>query len=236
LLALCASLAANGLLLWLPFQNYLDINATRLDPLNLSYFSSAPREQSQQMTAVFFSDSRAAQWPAPTGLPAIQFVNRGIGAQTSAQIAGRFDAHIRPLQPDILIIQMGINDLKTVALFPAQQEQIIANCQDNISQVVNQATQMGTAVILTTIFPVGDYPWQRQLFWSPEIDTAVTAVNKHIHSLAADNVFVLDAHALLADKSGRLQPPFSTDELHLNSTGYAHLNAALISTLTQIQN
>jgi lysophospholipase L1-like esterase len=229
---LIASLIANGLLLLYAMQNYLGANAARLDPLNLSYFPHAPTENMAGITAVFFGDSRAAQWPAPTDLNDIQFVNRGIGAQTSAQIVGRFDAHVRPLHPDILIVQMCINDLKTVAFFPAQQEQIIANCQNNINQVVQQATAMGTTVILTTVFPVGEFPWQRRLYWSPDIDTAVATVNTTIRSLAAENVLILDAYALLADESGRLQPQFATDELHLNLAGYERLNQELTRLLS----
>lgn len=236
-LLLCVSLAGNGLLLFYSMQTYRGLNATRLDPLNLSYFPVQPTEDArddQKVTAVFFGDSRAAQWPTPKGLSDIHFVDRGIGAQTSAQIAGRFDAHIRPLRPDILIVQMCINDLKTVALFPAQQEEIIANCQNNITQVVDKATVMGTTVILTTVFPVGDFPWQRCLVWSPEIDTAVTTTNQFIRTLADDNVLILDAYNLLADESGRLQPQFAADELHLNQDGYAQLNAELSKILKQI--
>lgn len=228
LLLLTVSMVSNGGLLLYARQQYQAVNAARLDPLNLGYFPAKPPEHVEGVTAVFFGDSRAAQWPAPDGLTGIHFVNRGIGAQTSAQIAGRFEAHIRPLQPDILIVQMCINDLKAVAIFPAHQEQIIANCQNNINQVVQQATEMGTTVILTTVFPVGEFPWYRRLLWSPEIDTAVTNTNAYIHSLAAENVLILDAHALLADESGRLQSRYAADELHLNVVGYALLNEHLI--------
>ncbi len=229
LLLLIISLAANVGLLFYARQQYQAVNAVRLDPLNLGYFPATPPDQAEGITAVFFGDSRAAQWPPPDDLAGIHFINRGIGAQTSAQIVGRFDAHIRPLQPDILIVQMCINDLKTVALFPAHQEQIIANCQHHINQVVQEATAMGATVILTTVFPVGEFPWQRRLVWSPEIDTAVTTINDHIRSLTAENVLILDAYTLLADESGRLQPQYASDELHLNVAGYEQLNQELIN-------
>lgn len=234
LFLLTISLAANGVFLQYARQQYQAVNAVRLDPLNLDYFPLTPPEQTPGVTAVFFGDSRAAQWPTPTGIDNIQFVNRGIGAQTSAQVLGRFDAHIRPLHPDILIIQMCINDLKTVALFPTYQEQIIANCQDNMNQVLQQATAMGATVILTTVFPVGEFPWPRRLVWSPEIDTAVSTVNTYIYSLAADNILILDAYDLLADQSGHLLPQFAADELHLNETGYARLNMELSDILQQM--
>jgi lysophospholipase L1-like esterase len=234
-LLLIGSLAANWLLFIYAQEYYTSLQMTRLDPLGLSYFSdTAVTHKTDKVTAVFFGDSRAAQWPAPDGLPDIHFVNRGIGAQTSAQIVERFDEHVRPLQPDILIVQMCINDLKTIPLFPHSSEQIVATCQQNIRQVVEQASAMGTTVILTTIFPIGDFPIERRLYWSPEIETAVTEVNAYIQTLAIENVHILDAHTLLADESGKLRSEFATDELHLNATGYTQLNTALSQTLTEI--
>lgn len=230
---LCVSVAANVLLAQSAIRDYRNLHRTRLDPLNLSYFPEAPTLDHGKTTAVFFGDSRAAQWPDPTGLPNIHFVNRGIGAQTSAQIAGRFGVHIRPWHPDIVIIQMGINDLKTIALFPAQQETIIANCQNNLASVVAESTNMGATVILTTIFPAGDIPRQRRPVWSPEIDTAVKTLNITIHALAAENVLILDAYTLLVDESGKLRPEFANDELHLNQNGYARLNTALTEMLIE---
>src|ERR1700716_2665480 len=67
--------------------------AVRLDPLGLSFFpvgadsTLAPSEH----RVVFFGDSRAQNWPAPGGLSRMQFINRGIGHQTTAQVLERFD-------------------------------------------------------------------------------------------------------------------------------------------------
>jgi len=63
---------------------------------------------------VFFGDSRAYDWPAPSGLEGLEFVNRGIGNQTTAQVLGRFEAHIAPLHPQVVVLQVGINDLKLI--------------------------------------------------------------------------------------------------------------------------
>lgn len=231
-LLLSGSLAANGYLFALSNEYYTSSHEIRLDPLGLSYFSDkAITIEPNKPTAVFFGDSRAEQWPNPDGLEQIQFVNRGIGAQTSAQIHGRMQAHLRPLQPDIIILQLCINDLKTIPLFPEQKAQIVQNCQNNIQDIVEQAQAMDTAVILTTVFPVGSYPPERRLYWSNEINTAVTEVNEFIHTLEAESVLVLDAYALLEDGHGRLHPDFAADELHLNQTGYAQLNEALVALL-----
>jgi hypothetical protein len=98
------------------------LHIVELDPLGLSYFDDSPvaKPADSSKTVVFYGDSRAAQWPSPI-VNGFWFVNRGIGSQTTAQVTSRFDEHIAPLEPDIIVLQVGINDLKTVTLFPQQQ-------------------------------------------------------------------------------------------------------------------
>ncbi|HSH04877.1 MAG TPA: SGNH/GDSL hydrolase family protein [Anaerolineae bacterium] len=152
---------------------------------------------------------------------------------TSAQIAQRYPAHIEPLQPDILILQLCINDLKTIPLFPQEKEAIINQCQENIQHIINQAQTSDTQIIISTIFPVGPVPLQRQLVWSDEIPSAITQINTFIHSLANDQIIIFDAYTILANDHGQLADKYSQDELHLNPAGYQALNQQL-ETLLQI--
>lgn len=235
-LALIASLAANWLLFNKAKQYYWQLNGTRLDPLGLTTYptDATPNAGSGKTTVVFFGDSRVAEWPAPAGPPSFEFTNRGIGAQTTTQVQQRFDNHVEPLSPDILIIQVGINDLKTIPLFPQQKEEIIRNCRRNIQQIVAQSTASGTTVILTTIFPVGDVPLERRPFWSADIAAAVVETNRAIHQMQAENVIIFDAYALLASENGKLRLQYAIDELHLNEAGYDLLNQELTRLLQQV--
>jgi lysophospholipase L1-like esterase len=231
---LILSLVLNSYLFLKAKQYYLELNGTRLDPLGLSFYpleSTAEVKEGEMITAVFFGDSRAAQWPDPVGLDGYRFVNRGIGSQTSAQVAARFQQHIVPLRPDLIIVQMCINDLKTMPLFPQNEQAIIQNCLANIDQVLAEAEQIDATVILTTVFPVGDVPLERRIVWSPAIAAAVTAVNEQIRTKASNNVYMFDTFELLIDERGLLKREFAFDELHLNEAGYAHINEELIKFL-----
>lgn len=229
-LALALSVGVNAALFERGTRYYLELNATRLDPLDIRAFPAAPPPDAARPLVVFLGDSRAQDWPAPA-LDGLAFLNRGIGAQTCAQVAGRFDAHIAPLQPDVLVLQVGINDLKTIPLFPDQSQTIAAGSAACIRQLVGQARAVGAAVVLTTVFPVGAPPLERRLFWSDDIAQAVTDVNAQLRALADDSLIVLDAYNLLADDDGLLRPEYSQDELHLNAAGYAVLNEALANLL-----
>ena len=231
---LIGSLGLNSYLFSKTKQYYWELNATRLDPLGLNAFPVGVGVDEGEMgvrTAVFFGDSRAAQWPNPDGLDGYRFYNRGIGSQTSVQVTARFQAHVAPLKPDVIIVQMCINDLKTIPLFPQNEQAIIQNCLANIDQVLAEAEQIGAEVILTTVFPVGDVPLERRIVWSPAIAEAVKTVNEHIRTKASSTVFIFDSYALLADAQNQLAPEFAYDELHLNDAGYVHLNTELVQFL-----
>jgi lysophospholipase L1-like esterase len=216
---------------------YTLLYAVELDPLGLAYFQNSVNQQSfddKRSEVVFFGDSRTAQWPGPQ-LEEFLFINPGIGNQTSAQVANRFEVHVRPLQPDIVVIQVGINDLKTIPLFPGKKPEIVSNCEANIEKIVQDSLAMGSTVIITTIFPAGQVPLHRRLVWSEEISKAIDEVNRYIRDGAQDPVILFDAAAILSDPKGQMRKEYRLDELHLNKEGYEALNLELIKLLKRVE-
>ena len=235
---LVVSIALNILLYSRAKQYYLQLNETRLDPLGLYYYTtnsgrSNPDSIDNPMV-VFFGDSRAANWPSPD-LSQFNFVNRGIGSQTSEQVLQRFDYHVEPLKPHVIVVQVGINDLKTIPLFPERKESIIDNCQKNIWQLVARSSKLKATVILTTVFPFGKVPIGRRLVWSHEATSGVDKINIYIRSLAKERVIVFDAFSILADSKGNARSEYSKDFLHLNAAGYKVLNRELERLLATMQ-
>lgn len=225
-LALVISLFLNVYLFRQAKGYYQELNQARLDPLNLNEFVDDLMTPSEQPTVMFLGDSRAAAWPNPP-VTAFHYVNWGIGGQTSAQVWLRYDSHVRPQPPTLLIIQVGINDLKTIPLFPQNRQAIVDNTITNIEAIVAAATEQGSTVILTTIFPTGKVPLERQMFWSDDIAAAIQEVNQAIQAMSTSNVIIFDAYGLLVDDTNTTQTAFYQDTLHLNDAGYTHLNTAL---------
>ena len=216
---------------------YTLLYAVELDPLGLSSFQDVSNQQKPDetlQTVVFFGDSRAVLWPAPN-MEGFWFINRGIGNQTSAQIANRVDEHITPLQPDVVLLQFCVNDLKTIPLFPERRQQIIFNCESNLQNVVQELLNLDSIVVISTIFPTGQVPLARRLVWSDEINESIEVVNNFIRDLSADRVLIFDAASLLSDDKGRLKHEYSFDELHLNEQGYQVLNIEFIKLLEKIK-
>jgi lysophospholipase L1-like esterase len=211
-------------------------NELRLDPLQLRAY---PREdatpQPDELRVVFFGDSRAASWPAPEGLTGFEFINRGIPAETSLQAAGRFQAHVGPLQPHVVVIQVGVNDLFRISYFPERYDEVVARCLLSIHRIVEQSQALGAHVILTTIFPTAQADALRTLNRdAAELREVIQMVNAELMQLEGEGLTILDSAPLLSDEAGVVLPEYAEDELHLNAEGYAVLNQALVEILQRI--
>ena len=185
---------------------------------------------------VFFGDSRTVDWPVIADIP-FEFINRGINGQTTNQVLGRLSAHVASLSPQIVVVQVGVNDLRDFGAFPNQSQNIVNNSKQNIQKIVDRLTQeLKATVILTTIFPTSVLSQSMRAYWSEDADRAIIEINQFIKSLKSDRVIILDAAALLADESGKVRPIYSRDLLHLNDQGYAMLNEELLKILTNYKN
>jgi len=215
---------------------YSMLYAAELDPLGLSYFNDDVSQlYNGKLLVVFFGDSRAARWVAPA-LDDFSFINRGIGNQTSSQVLLRFEEHIEPLQPDVVILQVCINDLKTIPLFPERKQEIIDNCKVNISVVAQNSLDLGAKVILTTVFPTsGNVPLERRLVWSSDVHGAVNEVNQFILAYQNESVIIFDTAKLLSNSEGNTKPEYVYDLLHLNNHGYENLNLELVKILENLK-
>ena len=206
---------------------FIPLHAVKLDPLELNYYpsTSAPAATNSVM---FYGDSRALSWPSPEGTGQA-FVNRAIGNQTSVQILGRFDAHVTPHKPKTILIQVCVNDLKMIPLFPNRKEQIIEACKSNITAMLEKSHALGAQVILSTVFPLGDVSIARQALGTtePPIIDGISRINDFIKTQQSDNTVIFDSYELLLGENNKIDPQYSHDWLHLNKAGYEHLNQAL---------
>jgi lysophospholipase L1-like esterase len=236
LILLLVSAGANYKLLKRNRDLTRQLTRTRLEPIDLNQFNDQklPQENMAVTKVLFFGDSRAAAWPNPEMGSFFVFINRGIDGHSSAQAAMRFEAHAIPVQPDVVVVQVGVNDLWRIPVFPDEKEAIIQACQENLTQIVEQSRAVGATLLLTTIFPVHDPPLLQRMYWSSDVYDGIDAVNETIRALAADDVLVLDAYEMLADENGRLQKQYADDHLHINEAGYQLLNEALVDMLESI--
>ena len=218
-------------------QDYTELQRVRLDPMGSdTVWPTLPPGyfEDKRPVAVMFGDSRAQDWPTGEIMAGYRMVNRGIGGQTTAQVSGRFDLDVAPLDPDVVIIEVGINDLKTIPLFPEDEADIVNRCEANIKGIVAAAYGLRATVVLITIFPTGVVPIERWPVWSDRIPASIVHVNQFIAGQAGKGVVVMDGYSILADAHGQTRAEYSRDTLHINEQGYAALNVELEAVLSTI--
>lgn len=231
-----ASLSAN-LLLYKELKNtYITLYQTSLNPLGIDKYGDSDPTTTELSSVVFFGDSRAYQWRKPANQN-FHFINRGISGQTSAQILGRFPQHIVPLKPQIIVLQLGVNDLRMLPDNSQTREDIVKNCQQNIAQIIEEAERINAIVILTTIFPLGagNVPLKYRPFWASidELQQSINEVNLYLKTFG-DRVILLDAYSLLENQDPQ-KIEYYKDLLHLNRRGYELLNRELEKILIEIR-
>ena len=235
---LSSSLVTNILLYQLSRLAFLRYNAVLLDPLGLKEYSqtsSIDDLDRMKRRIVFFGDSRAEMWPPPRILPdsGTVYFNLGIGSQTTAQMALRFERHVSLLRPHVVILHAGMNDLRTVAMFPDRRDEIVKDCEEHFRQIISLARQQKAFVLVTTIFGIGDIPLQWKPFWSNEIQRAIDEVNHFLLNLNQEGVMVWDVRPLLEERGnpGHIKREYRSGLDHLNAQGYEALNQVLLGML-----
>jgi lysophospholipase L1-like esterase len=232
---LIASLVLNGCLVRAVLDYFEAAIAIRLDPVGLKmYAADRARPPRDGPLAVFFGDSRAVMWPAPTAPTGYTIVNRGIGHQTTAQLLLRLDPDVIDLRPAVVVLEGGVNDLKVLAEFPERRAQIVADCEANLERIVERCRQSGATVVLLTVFDLGDVPWWRRPFWSSEVARAIGEVNAFLPRLASEKVVLFDANEVLADERGKIRAAYQLDYLHLSVAGYGALTERVVPVLSEL--
>lgn len=117
---------------------------------------------------LLMGDSRIAAWEAPAASGWNVF-NGGVGGMTAAQLAFHCRAMLERARPTVVVLQIGINDLKILGLEPSLREAVVGAYLSNITTIVRECRASGAHVVVTTIWPAGKVPLKRRVVWSPAI-------------------------------------------------------------------
>lgn len=163
---------------------------------------------------VFMGNSITAGWinMRPEFFKNNSYVNRGIGGQTTPQMLIRFAQDVIELQPKVVVILAGINDIAQNT-GPTTPEAIM----NNISGMALLAKAHGIKVILSSVLPAYDFPWRPGL----EPADKVIDLNRKIKAFAEENAFYyLDYFSALKDSRNGMKKEFASDEVHPTKEGY----------------
>ena len=154
------------------------------------------------------------------------YIDRGISGQTTSQMLIRFRPDAINLQPDVVVILAGVNDVAGNT-GPTTPEKIIGN----IKSMVELAKANAIKVILCAVLPANDF------YWRPNDKAAETIIhlNQLIHSYAKQHhIPYVDYHTAMADAENGLPKEFSNDGVHPNLKGYQTMEPLLEKAIQKI--
>jgi lysophospholipase L1-like esterase len=172
---------------------------------------------------VFMGDSITDMWVQPrfgAFFPGKPYIGRGIGGQTTPQMLLRFRADVIALQPKVVVILAGTNDIAGNT-GPITLEET----EGNLSSMAELARAHGIRVVLSSVMPVSNYghdgegkPVDMRIKRPPE---KILELNVWIRKYAAVNDHVyLNYFPAMVDERGLLKKELSEDGLHPNTAGY----------------
>lgn len=164
---------------------------------------------------VFIGNSITDNWTRDHGVffeKNPSYVNRGISGQTSAQMLLRFRPDVIELNPKVVVISAGTNDI-------AQNRGPITldRIAGNIFSMAELAKQNGIKVILASVLPASSYSWSPSIVPSDKI----IELNKLLKKYAKENkISYLDYYTPMVNENKGLIKELGRDTVHPNAAGY----------------
>lgn len=204
------------------------------DPNGLSRYADADSKllppDSKMARVVFLGDSITDLWRLNEYFTGRAFVNRGISGQTTSQMLARFRQDVIALNPKVVVILGGINDI-AAGTAPRQIE-------DNLAAMGDLAKVHNIRAIFASILPVSDYHkdvdprFEMTKSRPPE---TILAVNKWIQTLCLTGGFTwMDYYSAVVDSSGHLKADLSDNGLDPNGKGYRVMSPITLETIDRV--
>jgi lysophospholipase L1-like esterase len=176
-----------------------------------------------QDRVVFMGDSITDSWQNPKYggfFPGKPYIDRGISGQTTPQMLIRFRADVIALQPKVVVVLAGTNDIAGNT-GPMTLEMI----EDNLTSMFDLAHANGIRVVFASLLPISDYEKSKDgqaiIRSKQRPPEQIKALNEWMKKYAAAHGGIyLDYYSAMADDKGFLKEELSEDGLHPNQKGY----------------
>ena len=194
------------------------------DVANIKRYEAAnqevPAKQKKEKRVVFIGNSITEGWykAHPDWFKANNYFGRGIGGQTSPQMLLRFHADVVALQPDVVVINAGTNDIaENTGTYHS------SFTLSNIKAMAEVALANNIKVILTSVLPHDGFKW------NPSIQNVVQKVdelNAQIKAYAAEKkIPYVDYNTEMRNEKGGMKKELSHDGVHPYADTYLMMEA-----------
>jgi lysophospholipase L1-like esterase len=187
----------------------------------------APAESEKRV--VFIGNSITEGWVNvhPDFFKSNNYVGRGISGQTSPQLLSRFRQDVINLKPVVVVINIGTNDIaQNTGPYDADFT------FGNIKSMAELAAANGIKVILSSVTPVGEYGWRKEI---KDVPAKIMALNANIEAYAKEKGFAyIDYFPLMCDENNAMQAALSYDGVHPTAEGYIIMETAAKAVIDKV--
>lgn len=173
---------------------------------------------------VFFGDSITDIWHLEEYFPGKSYINRGIGGQTTPQMLVRFRQDVIDLQPKIVLILAGTNDIAGNT-GPMRLEDIEAD----YASLAELARAHQIKVIYASVLPIHNYTGKSKDFFAQRSTAKILELNRWLRNYclsstmpnaSVQNCTYLDYFSAMIDERRMMKKELSDDGLHPNAAGF----------------
>lgn len=181
--------------------------------------ATVPAPSPGEKRVVFFGDSITDGWDLAKSFPQSTYINRGISGQTTAQMLLRFREDVVNLQPKVVVILAGTNDIAgNTGPMP------LPVIEANFASMAEIARANGIRVIFSSVLPLHNYTPDSDKFFPLRSTQQLLALNAWLKRYSAEHGHTyLDYYSGMLDEKGFLKLEYSEDGLHPNTAGYAKM-------------
>ena len=202
------------------------INLNKYKEENLSL--GLPKEGENRV--VFMGNSITEDWKSLSTNFFLDnnYVNRGIGGETSTQMLLRFRSDVINLKPSAVVILAGINDIAE-----NQGPISIPDIARNIFFMSQLASENNIKVILCSVLPAYDFPWRPGLNPKDKVVSLNELIKKHVQENSFEYV---DYFSSMVDERKGLIKEYGNDEVHPNLEGYKVMESIIQISINKVLN
>ena len=201
----------------------------KTDWANISKYSkenqSLPVPAKNEKRIVFMGNSITEGWKTndPEFFSKNNYINRGIGGQTTSQMLIRFRPDVIALKPKLVVVLAGINDIAQNN-GPIELNDIFGN----IISMAELAKANNIKVILSSVLPAKNFPWKKGL----EPADKVIQLNALLEKYASDNkITFVNYYQKMVDSEKGLNQEYTNDGVHPTLAGYKAMEPLLLEAI-----
>lgn len=241
-------IASNNIVLPLSYEETFVTTVTRESVLKPGMFGTAAAADSRRQEfdfgneqlllagvrpdALFIGDSITHLWELQAYFGAGKVViNRGIGGDISTHVRRRFAADALQLQPRLVVMKIGTNDLGW-GLDQLSDASADTVCE-NIAAMAADAQAAGVPLAICSILPVWGPNWYPSEEFQKLKNAQIISVNARLRAIAEETgAIYVDYFSRMVGPDGLLPRDYADDGVHPHAVGYSIMAQVLRETLT----